>query len=430
MKTVSFVMPVYNPPEDRFRRMLRSILDQRDVRVELVAVDDGSTNGALGILREFEAAHPGTVKVRSRENRGAGPSRNEGVLLATGDYVWFVDADDLVRPGAAARLAGVLDETGAEMVTFDVLYAYPPREPPFPEEWTGTVRETSPKAEIAEKRNAAWSRLCRRDFLGRVGVRFCDAKTGEDIVEAFRWVLEASRVVRLDEPCYLYVLRDGSAVRSPPDVCFFEKGWQVADLFDDLARRFPDCAPWLELWNFVRTRGHIRLADRYLENPEGRSAEDLEAVRRAREEYLVRFGKMDAGNPLVALHDTVRLRERRDVGERWKEKLRQSDGERKRAETKSSALENGLADAKRALEARTRALEKTERALETAARALEKTERALEKAKRSSERKSCALEAKERELEAIRNSLSWRVTAPIRGLLKPLSRHRGGNGSV
>ena len=139
---------------------------------------------------------------------------------------------------------------------------------------------------------------------------------------------------------------------------------------------------------------------------------------------------MDAGNPLVALHDTVRLRERRDVGERWKEKLRQSDGERKRAERKSSALENGLADAKRALEARTRALEKTERALEKAARALEKTERALEKAKRSAERKSCALEAKERELEAIRNSLSWRVTAPIRGLLKPLSRKRCRNGSV
>lgn len=421
MKTVSFVMPVYDPPEDRFRRMLRSILDQRDVRVELVAVDDGSTNGALGILREFEAANPGTVKVLSRENRGIGPSRNEGFLLAAGDYVWFVDADDLVRPGAAARLAGVLDETGAEMVTFDVLHAYPPREPPFPEEWTGKVRETSPKAEIAEKRNAAWSRLCRRDFLERVGVRFCDAKTGEDIVEVFRWVLEASRVVRLDEPCYLYVLRDGSVVRSPPDVRFFESGWQVSDLFADLARRFPDCAPWLELWNFVRTRGHVKLADRYLENPEGRSAEDLEAVRRAREENLVRLAKMDAGNPLVALHDTIRLRERRDVGERWKEKLRQSERERKRAERKSSALENGLAAAKRTLETRTRVLEKTERALEKTRRALEKTERALEKAKLSAEKKACALEARKRELEAIRNSLSWRVTAPIRGLLKPLS---------
>ena len=380
MKTVSFVVPVYNPPLDLFRGLLDSLLDQSGVGLEIVAVNDGSTNGALGVLREFEAAHPGVFKIIDRENRGAGPSRNEGFLAATGDYVWFVDADDLVRPGAAAFLAAAIEKTGADQIIFDALETTTSENKPFPAEWTGATRPTTPLRELSKRRIGSWCRLCRRSFLDRVGVRFCDARTGEDGPEIYRWALEAHSLVEVDDPCYKYYLRNESVTHSSPDIRFFTKGWQVIDLYNGLGARFPEYSQWFDHWNFIRTRGLLFHADRYLEKTDGRTAEEIEAVRKARAEAQRRFDRLDKNNPLSLVFDFARNVGHRDL------RRKILDAERKRA---TQAAKNASLRAK---------LDRQKAKVESLA---------AEKARR------------QRERDAMLSSLSWYITSPLRVILRP-----------
>ena len=381
MKTVSFIIPVYNPPEDRFRALLDSVFGQTGVGVEVVAVDDGSTNGAADILQEYETQHPGALKIVHQENKGQGPARNEGFRHATGDYVWFVDADDLVRPGAAAYLAEAIERAGAEQLLFNAIECTDLDDVGFPEEWTGVVKETSPRAEIARRRIGPWCRLCRRSLLERVGVRFCDARTGEDGPESYRWVLESRVLAEVDDPCYKYRIRMGSVSKTHNDVAFFARCGQVIGLYDGLCRKYPECAPWLGLWNCVRTRALVALAERCIKNPASYTPEEREAAEGALRECKGRLAEFDANDPFILLFDRVR-----GIG---------------RADYKYRAL---------SAERRVKHLLKENERLALKCANLEK-----EKTK---------LAAAKRRISAVESSLSWRLTAPVRALLRPFAKKR------
>ena len=385
MKTVSFVIPVYNPPEERFRALLESVLSQEGVAVEVVAVNDGSTNNSLEILREFEVANPGKMIVVDQKNAGEGPSRNEGFRHATGDYVWFVDCDALVRPGAAAYLVDAIDRTDADQIMFNAVTCTPLDDKPFPEEWTGVVQPTTALAEIARHRIGAWYRMSRRSFLARVGVRYCNAKTGADGPESLRWALEAHSLVQVEDPCYKYIMAPGSSSQAPADVRLFTTGWQIMDIYGDLRERFPRYATWIDLWNFTRARGHLAMAESYLSELDIHSPNDIETVRRARDEYLRRFDTLDSGNPLIALYDFARAVGRRDLRPRLLETVK-----------KAASLRGEVAQLKR------------ERA---------QLKREGAQLKREADRLKG-------EVESLRKSLSWRITAPLRAILRPFVRGR------
>ena len=390
MKTVSFVMPVYNPPEDRFRAQLDSVLGQTGVGIEVVAVNDGSTNNAREILREYEAANPGVLKVVDRKNAGEGPSRNEGFRHARGDYVWFVDADDLVRPGAAAFLVDAIEQTDAEQILFGTVDSSPLEDKPFPETWTGVPRKTTALAEIAGHRFSAWCRLSRRSFLERVGVRYCNARTGCDAAESLRWELEARSLARVDEVCYKYFILRDSVSHATPGVSHFALGWQVMDLFADLRARHPDYSQWLDCWNYIRARGHLVLAEKYLGEPEKHSPEETDAVRRARAEYKRRFDELDAGNPLVILYDYARIVGRGDL--RGRLIAAEHRAKALRSENGRLARENGK---------------------------LARTNAELSRENGDLLRENRKLS---RETNALRKSVSWRITAPFRMILAPFAK--------
>lgn len=94
--TVSVVVPCYNA-EAFVAEAATSALGQTVAPVEVLCVDDGSTDGTLGVLRRLEADHP-AVRVMTGPNGGPSAARNRGLAEATGDYVQFLDADDLLAP--------------------------------------------------------------------------------------------------------------------------------------------------------------------------------------------------------------------------------------------------------------------------------------------------------------------------------------------
>jgi CDP-glycerol glycerophosphotransferase (TagB/SpsB family)/glycosyltransferase involved in cell wall biosynthesis len=109
---LSVVMPVYNV-EAFLRECLDTVLTQSLHDLEVVAVDDGSTDGSLMILREFERRDP-RVRVLTQTNSGQGIARNLGVQHAQGEFLAFIDSDDTVPPGSFEHMVDTLRRSGSD----------------------------------------------------------------------------------------------------------------------------------------------------------------------------------------------------------------------------------------------------------------------------------------------------------------------------
>ena len=108
MPKVSVIIPVYNA-EKYLRQCLDSVVNQTLQEIEIICVDDGSTDGSLAILREYEAADS-RVKVLTQKNQYAGVARNNGMAAATGEYYAFMDADDYYSENALASMYNIAAE--------------------------------------------------------------------------------------------------------------------------------------------------------------------------------------------------------------------------------------------------------------------------------------------------------------------------------
>lgn len=98
---VSVIMPVYNAGV-YLKPALESLLEQTLKEIEIIAVDDGSTDGSGQLLAEY-AARDKRLKVISLKRSGAAAARNRGIEAARGKWLWFADADDIAAPGLAEK---------------------------------------------------------------------------------------------------------------------------------------------------------------------------------------------------------------------------------------------------------------------------------------------------------------------------------------
>lgn len=109
---VSVIIPAYNS-ENYIAETINSALNQTYTNVEIIVIDDGSTDNTLGIAKSFESEK---IKVLSQPNKGASAARNKGLSTAQGEYIQFLDADDLLSPDKIAlqlkKLNGRQDVVG------------------------------------------------------------------------------------------------------------------------------------------------------------------------------------------------------------------------------------------------------------------------------------------------------------------------------
>lgn len=114
---VSIIIPVYNTAE-YVRQAVESITEQTLREIEIIVVNDGSTDGSLQILEEL-AAQDTRIQVYSQENKGQSVARNNGVQHATGQYLYFMDSDDLLDPDALELCYKKCEEQELDFVLFD-----------------------------------------------------------------------------------------------------------------------------------------------------------------------------------------------------------------------------------------------------------------------------------------------------------------------
>ena len=103
MADISVIIPIYNSKK-YLERCLDSILSQNGVEVEVICIDDGSTDRTADILNKYEKRYFNVTAIRNENNKGVGSSRNEGLKLASGRYIQFVDADEIGRASCRERV--------------------------------------------------------------------------------------------------------------------------------------------------------------------------------------------------------------------------------------------------------------------------------------------------------------------------------------
>ena len=108
MKLVSIIIPIYNA-EESIRDCLESIVVQDYQRLEVIAIDDGSTDSTPTILDNYKRADS-RIKVIRQANAGVSAARNRGIDASSGDYVTFVDCDDVLLPNHIANLVSSIGD--------------------------------------------------------------------------------------------------------------------------------------------------------------------------------------------------------------------------------------------------------------------------------------------------------------------------------
>lgn len=218
---LSILVPVYNVAgflED----CLQSILQQLESGIEVVVVDDASTDSSLAIVERFRLQFGKQIRVvRHTRNRGIASARNSLMENAGGDYFWFVDADDLLSDGAIASLRKVLDSASPDFLTCDFRVLrerfqlkHRLRGEAHRSTFGGTPRllNKSPSALVSgiliKGQFHVWSKIGRRDVWQRV--RFPDGRNFEDIAALPMLLDGVDSHYHVPEPWVAYRQRQGS----------------------------------------------------------------------------------------------------------------------------------------------------------------------------------------------------------------------------
>lgn len=117
---VSVIIPVYNPGE-LLRNCLDSVINQSLANIEIICVDDGSTDNSLDILNEY-AKKDSRIKIYTQNNKGAGTARNKGIEKSNGEYIIFLDSDDWIEKDMCEQLYNHANKLGSDLVIFDSLW--------------------------------------------------------------------------------------------------------------------------------------------------------------------------------------------------------------------------------------------------------------------------------------------------------------------
>ncbi len=235
---ISVIVPVYNV-EAYLSRCVDSLLVQTYSQLEILLVDDGSTDGSAAICDEYAAKDP-RITVLHKENGGLSDARNAGLTACKGDYVVFVDSDDYVSPLHIQNLWEALSSANADIAISDVVVSEAD-EAAFRNTKTQTLCYTAHQAlqEIFYSRQfscSACGKLYKKTLFDTV--RFPKGMLFEDLYTVPRVVENARLAVFSDDATYCYFQRRGSIVHSGISQRHFA-GFSILDDFCVIFRDDP-----------------------------------------------------------------------------------------------------------------------------------------------------------------------------------------------
>ena len=212
MIKVSVIVPVFNT-EPYLRRCLNSLVKQTLRELEIILVDDGSTDQSYRIMEEYEQKYGDRIRLYRKENGGQASARNLGIRVSRGSYIGFVDSDDYVdlRMFEEMYQAAVKDQ--CDMV--ECRYRYLKEEGKRIREYRsrGHIRQYRNQREMfIDTQASPCNKLYRREVLMREGVDFPEGYIYEDTALYIKTIPFVKRERFLDRAYYYYFLRGSSTM--------------------------------------------------------------------------------------------------------------------------------------------------------------------------------------------------------------------------
>lgn len=210
---ISVIMPVYNT-EKYLEESVRSIMGQTYRNLEIICVDDGSTDGSAQILERL-AGEDDRIVVISQENTGQGAARNAGLKAATAEWISFIDSDDTLREDAYELISKAFDSRpdmihfGIEMVLDEGMAPRKSDEKYYAVEYDGLEELTD--SHILRSDGSASNKLFRKSVIDRYGIRF-ENILYEDFQFSTQYMSISSRVFYIPEKLYRYLRRGDSTM--------------------------------------------------------------------------------------------------------------------------------------------------------------------------------------------------------------------------
>ena len=223
-KMISVIVPIYNS-EKYLRECLSSVASQTYRNLEIILIDDGSTDRSLEICKEF-ARQDARFLVISQKNGGEAVARNTGLSAATGEFVLFVDSDDLIFPDICEKAVCTIRD--CDVLIFDFAVGQPcKRSAGFAEmnveaksltdfcmeDWITSLLGPTKKVPVTSSLSSVWGKLYRKSFLDKHQI-LCSAGVviGTDLLMNLRVFLNQPRVCNLPYSGYFYRYNPASAV--------------------------------------------------------------------------------------------------------------------------------------------------------------------------------------------------------------------------
>ena len=281
-QTISVIVPVFNVA-GYLPQCVDSILSQDYGNLEVILIDDGSTDGSGEICDRY-AALDSRVRAIHQKNGGAAAAKNAGLRLATGEYLAFADSDDYLEPGAYGFLMKVLLENGADAVQGS-----------FREVYRNRAEEQRISEEILEGYDyllrfpkdfscaLLWNKLYRRALFD--GVFFEEGHKIDDEYFTYQGFLQPRKVVRMDRVVYNYRKRASSVMSSPESA---ER--LVLDCLDSAAKRRQRILDTLPQLREPFDENYLDVIW-YLSGNEGSTERTLQALKCSLHSYLREKGR-------------------------------------------------------------------------------------------------------------------------------------------
>lgn len=233
---ISLLVPIYNV-ERYLSTCLDSAVSQTLSDIEIICINDGSTDASLSIIEDF-AKRDDRIRVIDKSNSGYGASMNKGIDVANGEFIGILESDDFFEPDALEVLYSAAIEADVDVAKADFFFYW--SKPEEKDERFGWVDAGAPKVavpmdypEVFYRKPSIWSAIYRRSFLEKNGIRFLETPGAsyQDTSFNFKVWACASRVALINRAVLHYRQdNESSSINSPG------KAFCVCDEYGEMER--------------------------------------------------------------------------------------------------------------------------------------------------------------------------------------------------
>ena len=212
MILVSVIIPIYNVSA-YLSRCMESVFAQTYRNIEIIAIDDGSTDDSLSILKQYKDSR---LKIISKPNGGLSSARNEGLKYMKGDYVTFVDSDDWIDQNMIEIMVSKASKYSADIVSVDELVTNGMVNDNIGKGYDLVYYDKDCLSQLLSMKvkSYTWGKLYKRYIFDNQDCVFPEGLNYEDIATSYKFFLQCKTLVVIKKYLYFYYQRANSIVRT------------------------------------------------------------------------------------------------------------------------------------------------------------------------------------------------------------------------